>query len=194
VSEQPIKVGQNIDVDTDLDTSDPTGVDGIDAPVLNDAVSLNPLTPQISLAPAATPAKTVATKTASGDASGQRGALLDYAKTALGVPYVWGGTNMKSGVDCSGFVQAVYRKFGVTLPRISFQQATAGKRISLKSLKPGDLVAWDNSSRNSGADHIAIYVGNGQVIAAPHTGTVVKIEPLFDTKQAWGVDMSKYLG
>lgn len=112
--------------------------------------------------------------------------LVGYAKKFLGTPYVWGGTS-PNGFDCSGFVQYVYRKFGVNLPRISADQARAGKRISLGNLKPGDLVAWDNSSRNNGADHIAIYIGNGQIIEAPRPGSSVRISRLYDTGNAWGV-------
>jgi cell wall-associated NlpC family hydrolase len=62
---------------------------------------------------------------------------------------------------------------------MSFQQANAGANIAPADAQPGDLVSWDNSSRNNGADHIAIYVGNGQVIASPKPGDSVKIQPLW---------------
>lgn len=112
--------------------------------------------------------------------------LLGFARKFLGVPYVWGGTS-PNGFDCSGFTQYVYRQFGVNLPRISADQARAGKRIGLGDLKPGDMVAWDNSSRNNGADHIAIYLGNGLIIEAPRPGRSVQITRLYDTGNAWGV-------
>ena len=118
--------------------------------------------------------------------NGNQGGLIGYAKKFLGVPYVWGGTS-PTGFDCSGFVQYVYGHMGVDLPRISADQARAGKRIDIGSLRPGDLVAWDNSSRNNGADHIAIYIGNGLIIEAPRPGRSVQISHLYDTSVAWGV-------
>jgi cell wall-associated NlpC family hydrolase len=90
-------------------------------------------------------------------------------------------------VDCSGFVQQVYKQFGIDLPRVSFQQAAAGKRIDLGKARAGDLVAWDNSSRNNGADHIAIYLGNGKIIEAPRPGIGVRIRKLGSDEGAWGV-------
>ena len=117
-------------------------------------------------------------------------AIVDYAKQFLGTPYVWGGTS-PDGFDCSGFVQYVYKQFGVNLPRVSFQQANAGKRVGLNEMKVGDLVAWDNSSRNNGADHIAIYIGNGKIIEAPRTGVPVRITKLYDTDNAWGVRIKR---
>lgn len=91
---------------------------------------------------------------------GDRGKVVRLAQQFQGTPYVWGGTDPDTGFDCSGFVQYVYKHaLGIDLPRISWQQADAGQRIGLGHLKSGDLVAWDNSSRNNGADHIAIYLG-----------------------------------
>jgi cell wall-associated NlpC family hydrolase len=114
--------------------------------------------------------------------------MVAAARHYLGVDYQWGGTSAK-GVDCSGLVYLAGKAAGVDLPRISFEQANYGTRVALNKLRPGDLVAWDNSSRNPGADHIAIYIGNGQVIEAPHPGGKVQIVPIFDTAQAWGVRM-----
>ncbi len=74
-------------------------------------------------------------------------------------------------MDCSGLVKLVYEKFGIELPRVSYQQAEAGRPVaSMAEAQPGDLIAWDDSSRNNGVDHIAIYIGNGQMIEAPRTG------------------------
>jgi cell wall-associated NlpC family hydrolase len=128
---------------------------------------------------------------ASGDLpqNGNTKGLVSFAKKFLGVPYVWGGTS-PNGFDCSGFVQYVYKQMGVNLPRISADQARAGKRVGLGDLKPGDLVAWDNSSRNSGADHIAIYIGNGLIIEAPRPGRSVQITRLYDSGSAWGVRLN----
>lgn len=124
--------------------------------------------------------------TARAPVSGTAAQLIEYARGFLGVPYVYGGSS-PSGFDCSGFTMYVYAHFGVTLPRVSADQGRAGTQISLSELAPGDLVAWDNSSRNVGADHVAIYVGGGNVIAAPYTGAVVREEPIFDPEIAWGV-------
>ncbi len=103
-------------------------------------------------------------------------AVVAEAKEFLGLPYVWGGTSKEKGVDCSGLVQLVYKKFGFDLPRVSADQARAGRPVaSMAEARPGDLIAWDNSSRNNGVDHIAIYIGNGKMIEAPRTGLNVRI-------------------
>ena len=89
----------------------------------------------------------------------------------LGVPYKWGGTDPATGLDCSGFVQQAYEDLGVTLPRVSRDQARSGTPVAdLSQAKAGDLVAFGDP-----VDHIGIYVGNGKMIEAPHTGDVVKI-------------------
>lgn len=121
---------------------------------------------------------------------GWRKGVVEYAKQFVGTPYVWGGTS-PDGFDCSGLLQYVFKDFGINLPRVSYQQANYGKRISLDKLKPGDLVSWDNSSRNNGADHIAIYAGNGQIIEAARPGTNVRVRRLDPNEDAWGVRISK---
>ena len=115
--------------------------------------------------------------------------IVAQAKKMLGTPYKWGGSGLL-GVDCSGFVQYVFRQMGKDLPRLSSQQATAGQRIGLDKLQTGDLVAWDNSDRNNGADHIAIYIGNGQIIEAARPGTNVRISNIYDQGRAWGVRLN----
>ena len=117
------------------------------------------------------------------------GGIVAAAKKMLGTPYKWGGSGLL-GVDCSGVVQYVYKQMGKDLPRMSNQQANAGQRISLDKLQTGDLVAWDNSNRNAGADHIAIYIGNGQIIEAAKPGTNVRISNLYDQGRAWGVRLN----
>jgi len=103
-------------------------------------------------------------------------AVVDEAKQYLGLPYVWGGTSKAKGVDCSGLVQSVYKTLGYDLPRLSADQARSGRPVaSMADAQPGDLIAWNNSSRNNGADHIAIYVGNGKMIEAPRTGLNVRL-------------------
>ena len=123
-------------------------------------------------------------------APGQDSTVQAIAQGWLGVKYVYGGNN-RGGIDCSGLTQQVYKAaYGITLPRISYQQANGGTRIGWGDMKAGDLVAWDNSSRNNGADHIAIYMGNGWIIESPKPGALVRMRKLnFDgyDSQAWGV-------
>lgn len=111
----------------------------------------------------------------SGDIAASGDAVVTEARRYLGVPYVWGGTSPK-GLDCSGLVQLTYKNLGYDLPRLSADQARSGTKVaSMAEARPGDLIAWDNSSRNNGADHIAIYIGNGKMIEAPRTGLDVRI-------------------
>lgn len=109
-------------------------------------------------------------------ASAEGEAVVAEAKKYLGLPYVWGGNSITKGVDCSGLVQQVYKEFGYDLPRVSADQARSGRPVaSMAEARPGDLIAWDNSSRNNGVDHIAIYIGGGKMIEAPRTGLNVRI-------------------
>jgi cell wall-associated NlpC family hydrolase len=113
---------------------------------------------------------------------GARRTVLDAAFSALGIMYQWGGNSLATGVDCSGLVQQAYAQVGIKLPRVSADQARAGQAIGIGELRPGDLVWWDNSTRNRGADHVAIYIGqrNGQhyVIEAPGRGRQIRVAPL----------------
>lgn len=98
--------------------------------------------------------------------------LVNYAKQFLGNPYVWGGTSLTGGADCSGFVLSIFKKYGVSLPHHSGSQAKQGKQISLSEAKPGDLVFY---AKNGTINHVAIYIGNGQVIHASSPRTGIKI-------------------
>jgi cell wall-associated NlpC family hydrolase len=105
--------------------------------------------------------------------------LVKMAMKFIGTPYKWGG-NTPLGFDCSGFTSYVYKNvLGITLPRISYQQGTGGQGVSRDQMKPGDLVFWDNSSRNNGADHVGIYIGGGKFVAAPQPGSSVKVSNLY---------------
>ncbi|MGX5654585.1 C40 family peptidase [Geodermatophilus nigrescens] len=113
--------------------------------------------------------------TAAASASGS--AVIAQAREYLGVPYLWGGTDPSRGLDCSGFTQLVYASQGIDLPRVSSQQATAGTPVaSLAEAQPGDLLFFDYSPSRPGIDHVGIYLGDGQMIAAPQPGDVVKVQ------------------
>lgn len=98
--------------------------------------------------------------------------IITYASNFLGVPYVWGGTS-PSGFDCSGLVQYVYGHFGINLPRVAADQQNVGTYVTRANLQPGDLVFFGDP-----AHHVGIYVGNGYMLNAPHTGDVVKVQLL----------------
>lgn len=98
--------------------------------------------------------------------------LCQYAKQFLGNPYVWGGTSLTKGADCSGFVLSVFKNYNVTLPRTSREQAKAGTSINASDLQPGDLVFY---AKGGVINHVAIYIGNGQVIHASSPKTGIKI-------------------
>jgi cell wall-associated NlpC family hydrolase len=111
---------------------------------------------------------------ASGDA------IVAAARRYLGVPYVWGGTDPATGLDCSGFVQKVFRDLGIELPRVSRDQAQVGQAVgSLAEARPGDLLAF-----NSPVSHIAIYLGDGKMIHAAGSGKDVRITDVYETPTA----------
>ncbi|MBR1599657.1 MAG: C40 family peptidase [Lachnospiraceae bacterium] len=106
-------------------------------------------------------------KQESASASGQ--AVADYAVQFVGNPYVYGGTSLTNGADCSGFVQSVYAHFGYSLSRTAASQAGDGTAVSLDSLQPGDLIFYH------GYGHVAIYIGGGQVVHASNPESGIKI-------------------
>jgi cell wall-associated NlpC family hydrolase len=97
---------------------------------------------------------------------------VSFAYGALGLPYVWGATG-PSSYDCSGLTQAAWRSAGVSLPRTTYTQINAGTRVTRSQLQPGDLVFF-----YSGISHVGLYIGNGQMIHAPHPGAPVRIAPI----------------
>ncbi len=97
--------------------------------------------------------------------------VVEYAKTFVGVPYVYGGST-PSGFDCSGFVKYVFAHFGVNLPRTSYSQMNVGTPVTREELQPGDLVVF------RGGGHVGIYCGNNMYIHAPQTGRTVTVEEM----------------
>lgn len=99
--------------------------------------------------------------------------LCEYAKQFVGNPYVWGGTSLTKGADCSGFVLSVFKKYGVSLPHHSGSQANSGTKISREELQAGDLIFYANSSGT--INHVAIYIGGNQVVHASNPKSGIKI-------------------
>lgn len=98
-------------------------------------------------------------------------ALGEYAETFVGkIPYVWGGADLDSGVDCSGFTVAIHAKFDISIPRVTYDQATGGSYVSNGSQQAGDLILYNSEETN---DHVGIYVGGGKVVHAPYPGRYV---------------------
>ena len=103
----------------------------------------------------------------SSSSSGSGSSVVSYATQFVGNPYVWGGTSLTSGADCSGFVQSVYANFGVSLPRTSYEQQNAGYEVSYADAQPGDLICYGG--------HVAIYMGNGQIVHASNARDGIKV-------------------
>lgn len=99
--------------------------------------------------------------------SGSGSSVVDYATQFVGNPYVWGGTSLTNGADCSGFTQSVYANFGVSIPRTSYEQQNAGYEVPYSEAQPGDLICYGG--------HVAIYMGNGQIVHASNSRDGIKI-------------------
>ena len=107
--------------------------------------------------------------------------LIEYAKQFLGNPYVWGGTSLTKGADCSGFTMRIFEHFGYSLSRTSAAQSNNGRRVSLSEIQPGDLLFYNHGSR---IGHVAIYIGNGQIIHASTERTGIIISNAYYTTPA----------
>jgi len=111
-----------------------------------------------------------------GTASALDHSAVKLAQKYLGIKYTWGGTSAATGFDCSGLLVSVWKQLGISIPRTTFDQWKAGRAVS-GPLKPGDAVFFKGSdSRNGLPGHVGMYIGNGKMIVAPHTGSVVQIQ------------------
>lgn len=112
------------------------------------------------------------------ETSGKGEEMVAYAKQFLGTPYVWGGTDLKRGVDCSGFVYAVLKNFGISVNRSSASMASNGVPVEKSNLQAGDLVFF-NTGGNSQISHVGIYMGDGSYIhatdGAPYGVTITSL-------------------
>lgn len=104
--------------------------------------------------------------------------IVKYAQQFLGTPYVWGGNSLTSGVDCSGLVSQVYKHFGISVARTTYDQIGQGRAIGMNDLQPGDMVFFDTEKDIAGPDHVGLYIGNGKFIEAPRPGKSVQISDL----------------
>ena len=98
--------------------------------------------------------------------------ICQYAKEFLGNPYVWGGTSLTKGADCSGYVMSLYKKYGVNLPHSSRAQANCGTTIKVSEAQPGDLIFY---GKGKTINHVAMYIGGGKVIHASSPKTGIRI-------------------
>ena len=93
--------------------------------------------------------------------------VAKFAQRFVGNPYVWGGTDLSRGADCSGFIGSVYRSFGYKLPRSSSELRSAGRKVSYSQKQPGDIICYNG--------HVAMYIGNGKIVHASSRKTGIKI-------------------
>ena len=100
--------------------------------------------------------------------------IVAYSLQFIGTPYVWGGNDLKRGVDCSGFTQEVYDAFDISLSRVSYMQATDGQTVSRERLKSGDLIFFDTEGINNGQiSHVGIYIGQDKFVHSDSTKGVM---------------------
>ncbi len=102
-----------------------------------------------------------------------RNKIVNFACQFVGNRYVWGGTSLTHGCDCSGFTQSVLKNFGINVPRVSRDQARTGQKVTSKDMRPGDLIFYAN--RSGTINHVGMYIGNGQVVNAASTRSGIRI-------------------
>ncbi|MEV6942324.1 C40 family peptidase [Streptomyces sp. NPDC051172] len=116
----------------------------------------------------------ITTSTSTSTATGSAAAIVDFVKAQVGKAYVSGATG-SSAYDCSGLVQTAFKQIGISLPRVSQDQSTAGTPVSLSDLQPGDILYWGSAGS---AYHVAVYVGDGMFVGAQNPSTGVVERPL----------------
>lgn len=114
----------------------------------------------------------------------KRQEIVDYALQFEGNPYVYGGTSLTNGADCSGFVMSVFANFGYELPRVAASQYIASQKKDISEIETGDLVFYGNSPE--GIYHVALYIGDGKIIHASTAATGIKISD-YDYEQPYGI-------
>ena len=102
-----------------------------------------------------------------------RNKIVNFACQFVGNRYVWGGTSLTHGCDCSGFTQSVLKNFGISVPRVSRDQARTGSKVTSANMRPGDLIFYAN--RSGTINHVGMYIGNGQVVNAASTRSGIRI-------------------
>lgn len=130
----------------------------------------------VTLAQALPTAKTIEQVKYGDGVSDVRASVVSYALQFVGNRYVWGGTSLENGVDCSGFTMRILGKYGVSLPHSSKAQPSCGTKISASDAKPGDLFFYGSGSSIS---HVAIYIGNGQIVHASNKRDGIKVSNAF---------------
>jgi cell wall-associated NlpC family hydrolase len=154
---------------TDALTAALGGTTGTDISSLANSLGLGSTTAVSALKGLTAPGTVPAAGTATGTD------VVAMAKKYIGVPYVWGGTNPATGMDCSGFTQRVFKDLGIEIPRVVSDQMRQGTPVaSLAEAKPGDLLV------SFGGDHISIYLGNGKAIDAPVPGKTIQIRDAWE--------------
>ncbi len=116
---------------------------------------------------ASTGSKGTTVKSSGGTAAGRE--VADYALQFVGNPYVYGGTSLTNGADCSGFIQSVYKQFGYSLPRTSYDQRSVGVGVDYSEAQPGDIVCYPG--------HVGMYIGNGQIVHASNAKNGIMVSP-----------------
>ena len=100
-----------------------------------------------------------------------RQGIVDFALQFVGNPYVYGGTSLTNGADCSGFVMSVFAEFGYELPRVAAAQCAASEKKDVSDIEAGDLVFYGDG----GIDHVALYIGDGKIVHASTAATGIKV-------------------
>jgi len=169
--------------------ADAPGVAGKDREMVSAGLDDPTAPPAAPAAPSQT--STTSTGAAMSNATPEaRQMFIGYLRQALGTPYKWGGQG-PGGFDCSGLIYWAMQQAGLKAPpRLSQQQLAGGAKEDWSQLQAGDFIGYD------GGGHIAVYLGNNQIIEAPHTGLNVRIRDLtnYDKQNGWGVDASSYYG